>query len=136
MACGSVPKTIELKQKLSAINFPELIFSIKSSKLKFDCNDGAFKQISNDDPSYKKPNENLQLATEEEKLSSEIDAKKKKLQYIKEKLEEVNKKIEIMNKVLVVDLNERDYLNELKTQCGNTKYKNPDLHKEEEIEEV
>jgi hypothetical protein len=123
MACGDVPKIIELKHKLSAVNFPELIFSIKSSKLKFDCVEGAFKQISNDDPFYKKPNENFLLATEEEKLACDIEAKKKKILYIKERIEEINKKIETMNKVLLVDLNERDYLNELNTICGNLKYK-------------
>jgi len=136
MACGSVPKTIELKQKLSSVNFPELIFSIKSSKLKFDCNEGAFKQISNDDPTYKKPNENLQLATEEEKLGSDIENKKKSIIYIKQKLDEVKKKIEIMNKVLLVDLNEREYLNQLKTQCGNLKYRDLDHRNEDEIKEV
>ena len=84
MACGSAPKIIELKHKLSAVNFPELTFSIKSSKLKFDNVEGAFKQISNDDPFYKKPNENLLLANEEEKLASEIEAKKKNILYIKQ----------------------------------------------------
>jgi len=132
MACGSSPKIIELKHKLSAINFPELTFSIRSSKLKFDSVEGAFKQISNDDLFYKKPNENLLIANEEEKIASEIEAKKKKILYIKERIDDINKKIDTMNKVLLVDLNEKEYLTELKNKCGNLKYKDLENENAEE----
>ena len=41
-----------------------------------------------------------------------------------------------MNKVLEVDLNEREYLNDLKTQCGNFKYRDLDVRNEDEIEDL
>ena len=134
MASQNISKQNEFKHKLSSVNFPELIFAIKSSRLKFDSVEGSFKQISNEDPFYKKPNESIQLASEEEKLEEDIENKKKKKLQINEKLKEINKKFEIMHKVLQVDLNEKDYLVDLKSQCGNMKYK--DLFQDEEIKEI
>ena len=117
MLCGS-NKTPTLKQPLSTVNFPELIFSIKNSKLKFDNIEGVFKQIANDDPNYRSNNnEEIKIKEEEEFLKKEIAIKLEKIKYIKEKLFEMEKKQETMNKILNVDINEREYIHDLKNKC-------------------
>jgi hypothetical protein len=116
-SCGSA-KSPTLKQPLSSVNFPELVFSIKNSKLKFDNIEGVFKQIANDDPNYRRNNnEELKINEEEIAVKKEIAIKKEKIKYIKEKLAEMDKKQEMMVKILNVDLNERDYINEMKSKC-------------------
>jgi hypothetical protein len=123
MLCGSNTKYPTLKQSLTSVNFPELIFSIKSSKLKFDNIEGVFKQVANDDPLYRKSTTEIdKVVIEEEKIKKEINVKKEKFKYVKSKIEEIDKKIETMMKILCVDINERDYVNDLKNKCGDLKY--------------
>jgi hypothetical protein len=116
--CGS-EKIQTLKQPLSTQNFPELIFSVKNSKLKFDNNDGVFKQISNEDPHYRKNfGDYDKLLDEEENIKKEIQLKKDKIKYINDKIAEIEKKQEVMMKVLNVDVNERDYIFDLKAKLN------------------
>ena len=116
-SCGS-NKSPSLKVSLSATNFPELIFSIKNSKLKFDNIEGLFKQISNEDPNYRRNNsEESKVHEEEESIKKDVALKKEKIKYIKEKLSEIDKKHETMVKILNVDINEREYIHDLKTKC-------------------
>jgi C4-type Zn-finger protein len=117
MFCGS-NKAPTLKQPLSTVNFPELVFSIKNSKLKFDNIEGVFKQIANEDPNYRRNNsEESKVRDEEEALKKEIAHKKEKIKYIKDKLLEMDKKQEMMVKILNVDINEREYIHDLKNKC-------------------
>lgn len=116
-SCSST-KIPTLKQPLSSTNFPELTFTIKSSKLKFDNIEGVFKQISNDDPTYRRNNpEQDKFTDEEQNLKKEISIKKEKIKYIKDKIAELDKKQELMKKVLNVDINERDFIMDVKTKC-------------------
>ena len=115
-SCGS-NKVSTLKQPLSSINFPELIFSIKNSKLKFDNIEGVFKQISNDDPQYRKSNEEFRIKEDQENIKKEIALKKEKIKYLKDKIAEIEKKHEVMEKILSVDINERDYIHDIKSKC-------------------
>ncbi len=118
MLCGS-NKAPTLKQPLSATNYPELIFSIKNSKLKFDSNEGVFKQISNDDPNYRKGgNEDNRLYEEEEILKKEICIKKDKLKYLKDKIIEIENKNEMMEKILSIDISEKNYITDLKNKLS------------------
>lgn len=114
-SCKST-KNITLKQPLSQTNFDEIIFAIKSSKLKFDPIDGVFKQIANEDPYYRKSGEGERLFDEETNIKRDITAKQEKIKNLKSKIEEIEQKHEMMMKILSVDINERAYVNDIKKQ--------------------
>jgi hypothetical protein len=123
MACTSGSKNIK-QINLSQHKFDELSFNIKNSKLKFDNIEGVFKQIQNDDPGFRRgPGTDDRLLDEEAALRKEIQIKMDKLAKLKVKLAEMDKKHEMMSKILNVDINERDYINEIKSKCGKTPQK-------------
>lgn len=114
--CGSAKEPKFDKESLSKTNFPELILTIKNSKLKFDNIEGVFKQISNDDPTYRRNNlEDNKLIQEQEFLNKEINLKKDKISYIKDKINEIDQKIKSMTKILNVDVEEKRYVDSIKT---------------------
>jgi hypothetical protein len=115
-SCGSNKKNVK-EISLANKRFEDLIFNVKSSKLKFDPIEGAFKQISNEDPNYrlKGNNEEMDKLNKEELfLKKEVSAKQERIKELNEKMIEINKKIEKMNQMLNVDLNEREYIYETK----------------------
>lgn len=105
---------------LSQHKFDELIFQIKNSKLKFDSVEGIFKQIENADPGFRRGNgTDDRLIEDEAAVRKEIAYKMDKLAKLRVKMAEIDKKHEMMSKILNVDINERDYINEIKSKCGN-----------------
>jgi len=117
MACCSTKnsgKNYLKESPLSKTIFDEIKFTVKNSQLSFDALEGVFKQISNNDPTYRRSAYENEKLIEQETLKKEIDIKQQKIKYLKEKMLEVDQKIEKMNKILNVDINERDYVNEMK----------------------
>lgn len=119
MSCFSSNKIPPLKQDLSKTNFDEILLHIRGSTLKFDNINGVFVQIASSNPNPKLINETERVSEEEEKLKEEIQMKTEKIKYIKNKLADIDKKQEMMMKILNVDLNEKEYVNELKAKCGH-----------------
>jgi hypothetical protein len=114
--CGSAKEPKFEKESLSKTNFPELILTIKNSKLKFDNIEGVFKQISNEDPTFRKNNsEDNRVIQEQDRISKEIALKKDKIAYIKDKITEIDQKIKSMTKILNVDIQEKEFVDSIKT---------------------
>lgn len=117
-SCGT-PKIKVREINLSKRNFDDIIFNVRSSKLKFDSSDGSFKQIQNHDPNYRMKGNQDELDllnSEENALKKEILGKEERIKMFKEKIEQANKKLEMMTKILSIDINERDYIIEMKSK--------------------
>jgi hypothetical protein len=114
--CGSTKEPKFDRESLSKTNFPELILTIKNSKLKFDNIEGIFKQISNDDPTFRKNNsEDNKVLQEQDSISKEIALKKDKIAYIKDKIIEIDQKLKSMTKILNIDVEEKEFVDSIKT---------------------
>lgn len=114
MACCSSTKIPKLQQELSKTNFDDIFLKIGTSRLKFNIEDGLFKQIQNDDANYLRRNEVMPSKTlnEEANLRNEINQKNEKLKLLKGKIKEIDSKIETMYKILSVDVKERQFVYE------------------------
>lgn len=114
--CGSSKNTSLKRQDLSKENFPAVSLKIQTSTLRFDANEGKFRQVSNADPFYRSISEADRLMNEEARLSKELVGKREKLAHLQSKLADIAKQQEKMRKVLNVDINEKEYLSEVKAK--------------------
>jgi hypothetical protein len=123
MSCFSSTKIPKKEEDLSKTKFDELCLQIGHSKLKFYADEGIFRQIENNETVYKKNNEMNQLVNEEADLKGEIDQKRKHLEKLKLKLEDIDKNLESMTNILNIDINERQFIYNVKPIVENVQKK-------------
>ena len=105
-----------IKKDIQSVIFIDLELNLKHSTLRFDRKNGKFLLVKNEDPVYKSKNttDEINRLTEEEKfLNEDIKRKKKIIENLNKKLSDLEEKEKKVMKILKIDLNEKEYFNDL-----------------------
>ena len=110
---GSTPP---LKKNIQSVIYTDLELNLKHSTLRFERKEGKFLLVKNEDPLYKSKSttdEMNRLIEEEKLLNDDIQRKNKIYENLKKKLAELEEKEKKVMKILKIDVNEKEYFNDL-----------------------